>query len=163
MSGGSSSKREWWGAGTGCPKRLWMLHPWRYSRSDWMGSWATWSGTRSRGWCPYVWNLMNLGVPSNPIYPMILWWFGDKGVITLSGTLIKRLKTLIHWATVLSPRGIRSIQKWATKVAKWLEAMRSGLFVQLEEENEGWCHCCQCPHEGEQKGQHWSFLCGDQW
>ena len=33
-----------WGGpstGTGCPGRLWSLHPWRYSKSIWRQSWAT--------------------------------------------------------------------------------------------------------------------------
>jgi len=32
--------------GTGCPRRLWMPHPWRHSRPGWMWRWAAWSG----GW-----------------------------------------------------------------------------------------------------------------
>ena len=32
MSGGSSLQTEWCIAGTGCPERLWMFHPWRCSR-----------------------------------------------------------------------------------------------------------------------------------
>jgi len=44
ISGGSSLLREWWGAGIGCPERLWMLHPWRCSRSGWMGPWAVLCG-----------------------------------------------------------------------------------------------------------------------
>jgi len=32
------------GAGTGCPEKLWMPHPWRCSRPGWMGPWAAWSG-----------------------------------------------------------------------------------------------------------------------
>jgi len=31
------------GAGTGFPERLWMSHPWTYSRPGWMGPWAAWS------------------------------------------------------------------------------------------------------------------------
>ena len=33
---------------TGCPRRLWMPHPWRHSRPDWMWLWAAWCG----GWQP---------------------------------------------------------------------------------------------------------------
>ena len=40
---------EWWHTGTGCPRRLWMPHPWRHSRPGWMWFWAAWSG----GWQPY--------------------------------------------------------------------------------------------------------------
>lgn len=32
-----------WGelsTGTGCPKRFWSLHPWRYSKANWTWSWA---------------------------------------------------------------------------------------------------------------------------
>ena len=28
------------GSGTGCPKIFFVRHPWRHSRSGWMGSWA---------------------------------------------------------------------------------------------------------------------------
>ena len=34
--------------GTGCPRRLWMPHPWKHSRPGWMWLWAAWSG----GWWP---------------------------------------------------------------------------------------------------------------
>jgi len=30
--------------GTGCPRRLWMPHPWRHSRPGWMWLWAAWFG-----------------------------------------------------------------------------------------------------------------------
>ena len=41
---------EWWDTGTGCPMRLWMSPPWKYSRPGWMGLWAIWS----RGRCPCI-------------------------------------------------------------------------------------------------------------
>jgi len=34
---------------TGCPEKLWMPHPWRNSRTGWIGLWAAWTG----GWQPY--------------------------------------------------------------------------------------------------------------
>jgi len=34
--GGSFSLRVGWRTGTGCPRRLWMPHPWRHSRPGWM-------------------------------------------------------------------------------------------------------------------------------
>ena len=34
----NSLLREWRHAGTGCPERLWMPHPWRSSRPGWMVS-----------------------------------------------------------------------------------------------------------------------------
>lgn len=40
----------WWGTGTGCPEKLWMPHPWKCSRPDWMGPWAIWSRVW-QGWC----------------------------------------------------------------------------------------------------------------
>jgi len=40
ISGGSSLLWEWWGAGTGCPEKLWMPRPWRCSRAGWMGPWV---------------------------------------------------------------------------------------------------------------------------
>jgi len=46
--GGSFSLRGWWRIGTGCPRRLWMPHPWRHPRPGWMWLWAAWSG----GWRP---------------------------------------------------------------------------------------------------------------
>ena len=79
MSGESSSQREWWGTGTGCPEGSWMLCPCRCSRPHWMGPWATWSSARSGGWWPCLcqggWNLMILRVPSNPNHSMILWFY----------------------------------------------------------------------------------------
>ena len=36
---------------TGCPRRLWMPHPWRHSRPGWMWLWAAWFG----GWRPCTW------------------------------------------------------------------------------------------------------------
>ena len=70
------SQREWQGAGTGCPERLWMPHPWRCSRPGWMGPWAAWSSIRYEGWWPCLWqggwSLMILQVPSNPSHSMIL-------------------------------------------------------------------------------------------
>jgi len=54
-AGGSSSQTEWWGAGTGCPWRLWMLCPRRCWSSGGMGPWATWASTRSGGWWPCLW------------------------------------------------------------------------------------------------------------
>ena len=66
MSGGSFLQREWRGAGTGFPERLWMPHPWKCSRPGWMRLWAA----RSGSWWPCLWqggwNLTILGVSSNP-------------------------------------------------------------------------------------------------
>jgi len=79
MSGGISLLWEWWGAGTGCPERLWMFRPWRCSRPGWMEPWAAQSSPRSGGWWPCLWqrgwNLMILGVPSNPSHFLILWFY----------------------------------------------------------------------------------------
>jgi len=55
ISGGSSLLWEWWGAGTGCPERLWMPHPWRCSRPGWMGPWTAWSSIKCGGWWPCLW------------------------------------------------------------------------------------------------------------
>ena len=67
---------KWWGSGTGCPERLWMLHPWRCSRPGWMGPWAAWSSIKCGGWWPCLWqrgwSFMILEVPSNPSHSMIL-------------------------------------------------------------------------------------------
>ena len=79
ISGGSSLLCEWWGARTGCPERLWMPRPWRCSRPGWMGASAAWSSIKWGGWWSCLWwggwSLMNLEVPSNPSYSMILWKF----------------------------------------------------------------------------------------
>ena len=42
------SPRGWWSTGTGCPRRVWMPHPWGHSRPGWMWLWAAWSS----GWWP---------------------------------------------------------------------------------------------------------------
>lgn len=39
----SPSVPRWWGTGTECPKKLWMPHPLKRSRSGWMETWAAWS------------------------------------------------------------------------------------------------------------------------
>ena len=58
---------------SGCSRRLWMPHPWRHSRPDWIWLWAAWSG----GWRPCTeqggWNWMIIVVLFNPGHSMILW------------------------------------------------------------------------------------------
>lgn len=46
---GRNSLRGWWS--TGCPEKLWLPHPHRCSRPDWMGIWSTWC----RGRCLWLW------------------------------------------------------------------------------------------------------------
>ena len=74
-----SLPKEWWGAETGCPERLWMPCPWRCSRPGWMGPWTAWSSIRYGGWWPCLqqagWSVMILEVPSNPRQSMILWFY----------------------------------------------------------------------------------------
>jgi len=77
MSGGSFLLRERWGAGTGCPERLWMPHLWRCSKQSWMEPWGTWpstwfSGGQSCLW-QVGWNVMILELSSNPGHSVILW------------------------------------------------------------------------------------------
>lgn len=38
-----------WSMRTDCPKKLWMLHTWKCSRTGWVGLWSTWSS----GWLPF--------------------------------------------------------------------------------------------------------------
>ena len=75
---GSSLLWERWGAGTGCPERLWVLHPWRCSRLGWMEPWAAWASIKWGGWQPCLWqrgrSLKILEVPSNLGHSVILWW-----------------------------------------------------------------------------------------
>ena len=77
ISEGSSLLWGWWSAGTGCPEKLWMPHPWRCSRPGWMGPWAAWSSIKCEGWWPWLQQrdrrLMILEVPSNPSHSVILW------------------------------------------------------------------------------------------
>ena len=58
---------KWWDAGTGCPERLWMTHPWRCLRPGWMGPSAIWSSTWSSSWQPCLrqgeWELDDLWGP----------------------------------------------------------------------------------------------------
>mgnify|MGYP001855700443 CR=1 FL=1 len=37
-----SPQKEWWGSGTGCPRRCWSHRPWRCSGNVWMWHWGTW-------------------------------------------------------------------------------------------------------------------------
>jgi len=61
-----------WSTVTGCPHKLWMPHPWRHSRSGWMGLWATWpsgsSSVHGRGFGK-IWSLRSLSTQS------ILWFY----------------------------------------------------------------------------------------
>ena len=63
----------WWDTETGCPKKLWMPHHWKCSRSRWMRLWATWPSKRCP--CPWqgFWTRWPLKVPSNPNHLVILW------------------------------------------------------------------------------------------
>jgi len=96
-----SSQCEWWGAGTGCPERLWIFGPWSCSRPGWMGPWATGSTTRSGGWwsclCQWGWNFMILGVPSNPSHFMILWSWLFKYCVTLIELILKVIWFYLIW------------------------------------------------------------------
>jgi len=62
-----------------CWNRLEHPRPWRCSRAGWMGPLAAWSSIKCGGWQPWLqqggWNLVILGVPSNPSHSMILWNF----------------------------------------------------------------------------------------
>ena len=53
--------------GTGCPVRLWVPHPWRHSRPDWMGPRVGGSPAHSRDW-----NWIGFKVPSSSSHFMIL-------------------------------------------------------------------------------------------
>ena len=57
-------------------EKLWMPHPWRCSRSSWMGAWAAWYSIKCGGWQPCLWwgdwSFMILEVPSNPSRSVIL-------------------------------------------------------------------------------------------
>jgi len=56
----------------GCPRRLWMPHPCRHSRPDWMWLWAAWAA----GWWPSHsrgLEVMSIVVLCNPGRSMILW------------------------------------------------------------------------------------------
>jgi len=68
MLGGSSLPGEWWGAGTGCPERLWMPRPWRCSRPGWMRPWATWS-SKWGGWWPCLAGGLEIHDPWGPFQP----------------------------------------------------------------------------------------------
>ena len=91
--GGSSLPREWWDAGTGCPERPWMPHPWRCSRPGWMGPWATWSSIRYGGWWPSMqqegWSLMTLEVPSNPSHSMTVLTYPPQPIVFLAPLAVR--------------------------------------------------------------------------
>ena len=50
---------------TGCPRRLWMPHPWRHSRPGWMWLWAAWSA----GWRPCTQQGLELNEHCGPLQP----------------------------------------------------------------------------------------------
>jgi len=70
MSGGSFSLRVWWDTVTGCPRRLWMPHPWRHSRPGWM---------EPRAACGRTLELSDLWGPSQPkpFYVGMILWFNS--------------------------------------------------------------------------------------
>ena len=52
--------------------------PWRCSRWGWMGPWATWSSTRSGGWCPCLVEVLEFGDPSGSFQRKTLWFYDLK-------------------------------------------------------------------------------------
>ena len=89
--GGSFSHRGWWRTGIGCPRRLWMPHPWRHSRPGWMWLWAAWSGG------------------FNPGHSMILWFyicvFATRGLLSWSpmeGNKIRPLLLFVFLWTLIT-------------------------------------------------------------
>ena len=52
--GRNCSLGGWGGLGTGCPEKLWLLHPWKCSRPGWMGLGAICGD----GNCPWPWQGM---------------------------------------------------------------------------------------------------------
>jgi len=60
----------WWGTGTGCPERWWVIHPCGHPRAGWTGLWAP---DGAAGIIAGSWTRSTLRVPSNSNNPMILW------------------------------------------------------------------------------------------
>ena len=62
-----------WRTGAGCPVRWRVPHPWRHSRSGWMGLWAPWCGCRCPCSLQGSWITWPLRIPSNLNSSVILW------------------------------------------------------------------------------------------
>jgi len=58
---------------TGCPRRLWMPHPWRHSRPGWMWLWAACSG----GWQPCMKQGVETGWCLRSSSTQAVLWFCD--------------------------------------------------------------------------------------
>ena len=66
---------RWWSTGTGCPEMWQMPHPWRHSKSGWMGLWAIWSSCRCPCSLQESWTRWYLRVTPNSNDPMMVQWF----------------------------------------------------------------------------------------
>lgn len=75
---------RWWGAGTGCPKKLWLCHPWKRPRSGWTQLGAAWKVSRPMAEGGTGWSVKNL---SNP-HSSVIWQNRDSASSRNYGTSI---------------------------------------------------------------------------
>ena len=71
------SHRGWWRTGTGCPRRLWMPHPWRRWKPGWMWLWATLhiaGGLKLDDNC--------VPFQPRPFYDSMIQWFCDDSLLS---------------------------------------------------------------------------------
>ena len=144
---------EWWGVGTGCSERLWMLCPWRCSRPGCMSPWATQSSTWLSGWQLCLqqegWNLMILKIPSNPSHSMILCLHHLKCALCLIAEMIKiTTKTYMNilriWITLKKLKNNTiNLSPTAFKIvffSFWKLQGKIQLPTALHKWNEKWTH-----------------------
>jgi len=96
--------------------RRFAIKIWRCSSPGWMGPWATWSSTRSGGWWPCLWqggwNLVILGVPSNPSHSVIQWF------LKMFGRIFSEMLPLEHPKKEEIPQTLRECLQITLPAAK---------------------------------------------
>jgi len=118
--GGIFSPRGWWCSGTGCPRRLWMPHPWRHSRP----SMRIAEGLKLDDHCGpfqprscydwfYVaqkksWKLLSWGLVTDLQWMVSTSWY-CLGAVTLQGNKMVFSFTVVWgWGEMMTPTSVQS-------------------------------------------------------
>jgi len=114
-------RKAWWGSGTGCPKRLWMLCPWRCLRPGLMAPWAIQSSISSK-WLATLPMAGRLEV-DDPWGPFQLKSFYDP------------MKFSKKWRASITPSATGKWRKFALSFCSWQMLKRA--FVEKDNQVEG--------------------------